>query len=87
MKPSSLFRAGDLVECVQNTYRPDLDGTTRMITYAGPGAIDYIDHEGNPGHTSGIVLRDNHDGTYTFRLKTRPSHRVTLRPITKARTP
>jgi hypothetical protein len=82
-KRSEMFQPGAVILCVENTYIPDRNGTTRTITRAGTTVCDAT-YEGKPyrmempKRVSEIELLD--DGSVRYPIG-RDDHKVTLRRV------
>lgn len=75
-------KAGDEPLCVKNTYRPELDGTTRKLTKVGPSVM-LGTFEGTPFRTEWPKASDVLEVTetrITFRLG-RDDHTITLERV------
>ena len=82
----AVLSEGAVIRTVENTYRPELNGTRRRVTKLGRTYFRYemLDGEqvGTVGYTNLPLARDVLEVTdeqVTFRLAVRPGHTVTLR--------
>lgn len=75
---------GTRLVCVENTYRPELNGTERVVQKSGPSVVSFL-VDGEPGFRMewgpGIVILD--PDTFSMPLK-RADHKVTLRFVGEA---
>jgi hypothetical protein len=92
-KVRALFRAGQLVECVENTYIPKHNGTRRRVVKVGKTVVDGEQVDGEkagqpfrmtlPSRVRDVLAVDDRQATYLIdeSLERLRGHTVTIRRL------